>query len=296
VAKRTSSTPIRLEQLDWDRYQTLVEEFAKAPEEYRPQKFWQVGEAHMLRVLASAKDENKSVEFRDGAFGWYVGESTPHVERYKHYSAYLPFVQETDQLGLIEKYPEYKSRQFLDSVLEINFLVQHCGLKHGAVVLDLGGGYGRLAEFMLCEFDIRFILVEGVAISFFIAENYIPSVLDVEPNSYWGRRDATFSSQFSVWPAWKIKDALSHADIIINVHSLQEMGDTQCSHYLELINQHRKEGSFVFLRNRDGVATRQWNFPESWELQHEVYLSGGDWALHNPSRLFRQPTWIRIFR
>jgi hypothetical protein len=296
VAKRIKSSPCHLEQLDWGRYQTLVKEFGKAPEEYRPQTFWQMGEVHMLGVLNSAKRENKSVEFRDGAFGWYVGESTPHREPYRHYSAYLPFVREFDHLGLIEKYPEYKSRQFLDSVLEINLLAQYCELKNGTVVLDLGGGYGRLAEFMLCEFEIRFILVEGVAISFFIAENYIPSILNVDLNSYWGRRDTTFSSEFSVWPAWKIEDALSHADIVINVHSLQEMGDKQCSHYLDVIDKHRKKNSFVFLRNRNGVATQQWTFPETWELLHEVFLSKGDWALHNPRRLFNKPTWIRIFR
>ena len=164
-------------------------------------------------------------------------------------------------------------------------------------MLDLGGGYGRLAEFLLPEFKVSYVIVEAVALSLLVAPQYISQILHIEVNDYWGTRDRDFKKYaLSVWPTWEIQDIIPQADILINIHSMQEMGDDKCAFYLDLFDRLKKEGAFVFLKNNYRYITRKWNFPGRWQIiyDHNAWpctegFVDGVWQ-DTPR------TWVRIFQ
>lgn len=282
--------------IDWSDYDTIRDAVLQAPEEYRPHQWWIDRES---RTVPRLKNGSQSI-FEET----WVGLGSEHEVPYVDSERYLAELRESDELNLLRKYPRYRSRQFLDAVSEINLLFKHCGLRDGCVVLDLGGGYGRLAEFLLPEFKVSYVVVEALALSLLIAPQYISHVLDIPVNHYWGQRDAEFKSACSVWPSWRIMDVLPRADIIVNIHAMQEMGDTKCSFYFDLLERHKRESAFVFLKNRDGMITTNWRFPSSWRLVHEAKRLPGDSAsdalgnrkLRHDGMPALQPTWLRIFR
>jgi hypothetical protein len=68
------------------------------------------------------------------------------------------------------------TRDLLDSTLELNFLERHLRLSRrpGAAIVDIGGGYGRLAHRAVQALpDARVLCTDGVPESTFIAEYYL---------------------------------------------------------------------------------------------------------------------------
>ncbi len=254
--------------IDWSVYEEMRQAEISAPEEYRAHPHWLDYEKKVVSVLKQKPDQVFSLEV-DGVPGW-VGGGSEHRVPWKHYERYLPFVRELDQLEILKRYPTFKSRQFLDAVAEINLLHQYAGLEDGKLILDLGGGYGRVAEFLLPLFKVSYVVVDAVALSLLVAPQYIAQALKIETNSFWGKKDPVFRNHaFSVWPTWKILDVLPQADIIMNIHSLQEMGDEKCEFYFNLIDQNKKEKARIFLKNNYRYVTRNWKFPKRWKALYQ---------------------------
>ena len=283
-------------QIDWSKYKEISEAVKHAPEEYRPHSHWLDYEKG---AEANLRKDPMSIYGMEviGVPGW-VGGGSAHETPWKHHDRYIGFVSELDDLKLLDRYPKtYKSRQFLDAVAEINLMYKYCGLRDGLTLLDLGGGYGRLAEFLLPQFKVSYIVVEAVALSLLVAPQYVSQVLGINVNSYWGAKDNNFSKYaFSVWPAWEIQEIITQADILINIHSMQEMGDTKCGSYLNLFDKFKKEDTFIFLKNNYKYITRNWNFPNRWKFiyEHKAWpctegLVDGVWQ-DTPR------TWVRIFQ
>jgi len=281
--------------IDWSHYDEIREAVRSAPEEYQPHKHWLDYEQKAVSKLREKPVSISNIEI-DGVPGW-VGGGSVHEVPWKHYERYIEFVRGLDELGILAQYPNYRSRQFLDAVAETNLLHKYCSLRNGLVLLDLGGGYGRLAEFLLREFAVSYVVVDAVALSLLVAPQYISKALGIEVNSYWGLREKDFSRHaFSVWPTWHLQDIIPSADILINIHSLQEMGDSKADFYLRLFDDHKKDDSFVFLKNNYKYVTRHWNFPERWTTVYEndawpcsEGLVDGVWQ--DAAR-----TWVKIFR
>jgi putative sugar O-methyltransferase len=206
-------------------------------------------------------------------------------------------VRELDGLGILKAYPNHGSKQFLDAVAEINLLHQYCGLRDGMLIMDLGGGYGRLAEFLLPLFNVSYVVVEGVALSLLAAPQYIAKTLGIEANEYWGKRDQGFRQHaFSVWPSWKIMDVIRDADILVNIHSFQEMGDAKTAFFLDLFDRFKKPEAYVFLKNNYKLVTTHWAFPDRWQVVYE----NPSWPCSEVrvhGRWDNTPrTWAKIFR
>jgi hypothetical protein len=101
------------------------------------------------------------------------------------------YVKEIDRLGLWSKLDEDGrwgaevfdfhgkpvSRDFLDSIIEMNFLERHLGLssREALDILDVGAGYGRLAHRMATAFtNLRtYYCVDAVPESTFISDYYL---------------------------------------------------------------------------------------------------------------------------
>ncbi|MBA3652807.1 MAG: putative sugar O-methyltransferase [Actinobacteria bacterium] len=119
------------------------------------------------------------------------------------------------------------SRDLLDSVNEIYFLNRHTGVldQPGAVVLDIGAGYGRLAHRLVKAAPGlgTYICVDAVAESTFLCEYYtrfrgVADTVDVVPLD---EIDARIIGQ--------------PVDIAVNVHSFSEMSTAAIEGWLEVV-------------------------------------------------------------
>ncbi len=281
--------------IDWSKYEEILEAVNRAPEEYRPHSYWLDCERAAVEKLLENPLLLQSLEV-DGVPLW-VGSGSTHEVPWKHYDRYVVVVRELDELGLLEKYPKYRSRQFLDAVAEINLMRKYCGLRDSLTLLDLGGGYGRLAEFLLPWFKVNYIVVEAVALSLLVAPQYISQTLGIEVNDYWGVKDKAFHKYaLSVWPTWEIEDIIPRADIVINIHSFQEMGDAKCTYYLNVLDKLKKHGAFIFLKNNYRYITRNWNFPKAWKIVYEHNAWPCTEGLVDRVWQDTPRTWVKIFQ
>ena len=155
-------------------------------------------------------------------------------------------LQQIDHLGLLSKLTEdglfgaytfrvdddrVVSRDLLDSIAEIYFLVEELGLERlsGARVLDIGAGYGRLAHRLTMALpEVEAVLcVDAVAESTFLSEYYL--------------RFRGVDDRAVVVPFDEIDDRLSREriDVAVNIHSFSECTESAVAWWLELISRHR---------------------------------------------------------
>jgi putative sugar O-methyltransferase len=105
------------------------------------------------------------------------------------------------------------SRDLIDSVLEINFLIDIIGIEELSKykVLDIGAGYGRLAKNLTQVFeDIKVGCIDSIPISTAISEFYLEKeIVDKKVNIY-------TMDQLSQIPVGSF-------DLATNIHSFSEM-------------------------------------------------------------------------
>lgn len=161
------------------------------------------------------------VHFRGDTEFVYQKRGHTHPAQYAWTAEY---VAAHDRLGLLDRLSEDGafgaftfdvggrtiSRDLLDSVLEINALHDHFDLGDAPVVLDVGAGYGRLAERMCVAFpDAVYLCTDAIAVSTFISEFYLR----------WRRLPNA-----RVVPLTEVADLLTttRVDLVVAVHSWPE--------------------------------------------------------------------------
>jgi hypothetical protein len=124
------------------------------------------------------------------------------------------------------------SRDLLDSVAELGFLVKEFGNLAGLATLDIGAGYGRLAHRASEVLPLlTYICTDGVPESTFLCRKYLT------------HRDANAK----VVPLDEIEGFLEHhpIDLAINVHSFPECSYEVIDWWLRLLAEH--DVPFLFL-------------------------------------------------
>ena len=196
--------------------------------------------------LAWTEDHISSDEmlyFRgDNAFLWQLRGRNSNVMSYALATYYIKSI---DNLGLLEKLKEddyfgnhifnidgrVVSRDLLDSIIEIYFLERHLNIsaaKH-LTILDIGAGYGRLAQRMLSAMPhiTEYICTDAYPISTFISEY----------NLHFRNLDG----KAKVVPLDEIEQALGErsVDIAVNIHSFSECQLSAIDWWLSLLNKNR---------------------------------------------------------
>jgi len=138
------------------------------------------------------------------------------------------------------------------------------------ILLEVGGGYGRLAELFLrySSHTICYVLVDGVPESVYYSWEYLRQRL---PEHHLGMhfKDQRFDpGQFDAYvlPAWHAKEVLQGlVHCAINVASIQEMPDETVAAYFDFFQQRLAEGSLLFFENSRGFFyVREYSYPDNW--------------------------------
>ena len=183
----------------------------------------------------------------------------------------------------------------LYSIMDVLELTAFLGATPGAKVriLEIGGGWGRLAEMMLKLFPglIEYVMVDAVPVSLASADAYLRSVLpDVHIGNF-SRGDLYQPGAFDLFilPSWESAHlGTSRFDAVINIESFQEMTQEQVDLYLSWFDQMIADGGIAYIANsRDYVMKGDLNYPTSWRTlaRHRTPRS---WTIDNSTQVLRK--------
>lgn len=159
-------------------------------------------------------------------------------------------------------------------------------------VLEIGGGFGRLAEFLpkVTGQSFRYVNIDAAPVSLMYSYRYLQSAF---PNKrvHLMEPGEPFSEDFDflVVPFWCC-DQLpkNYFDLAINVESMQEMSQTAVDHYVKFIDERVKdEGAIYLVNSREHLFKGTWDFPQTWRCvyRHRTVRS---WTANHPAEFFRK--------
>ena len=204
----------------------------------------------------------------------------------------------------------------LRSLLDLALILTHSGDRRPLDVLEVGGGYGRLAEAFLRMPDWHgtYLLVDAVPASLYYAHAYLQQALpDRDIGAYHadGAADLDRFDAFVV-PPWHLGRLERRGfDVAVNIASFQEMTAEQVDHYIALFDELVRTGGLVYLCNsRVYRYTGGYRYPARWRLRFkedipfsyldykptEIFTrSEGDWSRDNAvlDRAYLEALYLR---
>ena len=194
-------------------------------------RFW---DAHCARIDVDkfrGRDQYLSApeDFPYEALTWWL----------KEHHAFLPRLEEDGSYGVVTAKVdnELVSRDLLDSMLEITFL-EDCGIDlDTSRVLDIGAGYGRLADRLMTAFPGIFVAcADPITMSRFVCRRYLTS--------------RGFPSTVPVLHPDQVS-ALRRIDLAINVHSWSECTPEEVEWWILTLRAMKVPRLFVVPHGKD---------------------------------------------
>lgn len=160
-------------------------------------------------------------------------------------------------------------------------------------ILEIGGGFGRLMEFMtaITGRHFRYVNIDAVPLSLMYSYQYLKSRLpeaDIRLFDEAGG-SAAKGCEFLIVPAWKLSELqLDPVDLAINIESMQEMTQASVSFYIDYLDRQVVEDGIIFLENsREHEFIGDWTFPDHWQCLFRQ-RTVRSWTINHPTEVFRK--------
>lgn len=207
----------------------------------------------------------------------------------------LPYLTRVDRMQLFQQMqasPDIDWRYTdLGTVIDVNLLNSY--LKTDSpCLLEVGGGYGRLAEAVINIFSgVKYVMLDAVPGSLMFAYLYLRQQLPQVKIGFYYHDDPFDMDQYDLYicPAWHFERINRNMyDAAINLSSFQEMGQKHIDYYLDLFDRTVRENGILYLQNsRDYIFDGTWNYPKTWERLY-MYNSPMSWTPIYPIEVFRK--------
>ncbi len=181
----------------------------------------------------------------------------------------------------------------LSSILELSLIHAFAATRDQPLtsIVEIGGGYGRLAEAALNVFggSVRYVLVDSVPASLVYAHKYLTRACPDRRIGSFYAGDAFDLSAFDcyVTPSWHFERLnSSQYDVCVNVDSFQEMSQSLVDRYLTLFDTVLRPGGIVYNSNgRGSYFNGTWNFPIHWRKAF-CASTPRPWFENHPTEIF----------
>jgi putative sugar O-methyltransferase len=218
-------------------------------------------------------------------------------------SKYRRFLERSDPLGLWQPNVEKSEdgipllQADLGSIMDLNLLYAFAASSARRVtrVLEVGGGYGRLAEaaFNIFGHSLKYVLVDAVPASLYYSRKYLSLACpDARIRSFYDEGGEDFDLEnldIAIIPSWHFERLnRSSYDICVNIESMQEMNQGHVDYYLGLFQSVAADGATIYLSNAHDYYFRGvFNIPKNWQR-----LFAGNtprsWTPDHPTEIFRK--------
>ncbi len=218
-------------------------------------------------------------------------------------STYWRFLEGIDLLELWGPNVEHERRDVpplvadLGTIMDLNLLYGFSSSDDRKVtrLLEVGGGYGRLAEagFNIFGQSLKYVIVDAVPASLYFARQYLAHACPAARiGSFYDRRHEDFDLadyDISIVPAWHFEKLNKFSyDICVNIESFQEMNQAHINYYLALFQSVTVDGATIYLSNaRDYYFRGAWNYPVNWQQLFSAYTPRS-WTSDHPTEIFRK--------
>lgn len=183
----------------------------------------------------------------------------------------------------------------LGSIVDVNLISAFLNPAAGACwMLEVGGGYGRLAEVFLnmyADGDIKYVLLDAVPAALMYAYLYLSKIFPHKRIGSYYKDDPFDMELFDcyIMPAWHF-DASAFSgsfDCCINIQSMQEMNQYHIDYYLEMFNRLLKgDSGIAYISNeKDYIFRGEWNYPANWRLLLKT-RTPRSWTRNSPTEIF----------
>ncbi len=235
----------------------------------------------------------------------FVGSTGLQIINKDVIQEYYIYLKGIDHLGILSNYfesnGEMKSQADgllitdLGSIIDVNVISAFLDpIAERYSILEVGGGYGRLAEVFLNmyrEKSIKYVLIDAVPASLMYSYLYLSKNFPNLRIGFYYNNDPFDMDLFDcyIMPAWHF-DVSEHAgtfDCCINIQSMQEMNQYHIDYYLNLFNHMLKDGSGIaYLSNeKDYIFQGEWNYPVNWKLLLKT-RTPRSWTRNSPTEVF----------
>jgi hypothetical protein len=299
-------------QADAEAYFRIADDMVRSSGELLPHEGWLVP----FRAETPASGAQEGVVFTTSRDAYqrqfsrmenlmeaWIGSTTDELKAPNTITKYRRFLDGCDFLGLWEPNVTRRSpgsgpllQADLGSIMDLNLLYAFTNPPQGRPtrILEVGGGYGRLAEaaFNVFGTSVQYVIVDAVPASLYYVREYLTrSCPDARIWSWYDSEDAKPApdADIIIIPAWHFSTlSIDSYDVCVNIESMQEMTQYHVDHYLRLFQDITADGATIYLSNARGYLFKgTFNYPANWEKVFES-LTPRSWALDHPTEIFRK--------
>jgi SAM-dependent methyltransferase len=256
-----------------------------------------------LEFARSEEGYRKRFSRMTGLMPAWIGATSDELQSPDTLPKYRRFLEYNDPLGLwranvTESEKSMPLRQAdLGSIMDLNLIYAFTDLNETKTtrILEVGGGYGRLAEaaFNIFGRSVQYVLVDAVPSSLYYSRQYLSRACPgARVKSYYD--NATQDLEFDdadvvIVPAWHFEKFNKYSyDVCVNIESMQEMNQWHVDHYLGLFDSVAADGAIIYISNARGYYFRgSFNYPSNWQ---RLFSSNTprSWMRNHPTEIFRK--------
>lgn len=183
----------------------------------------------------------------------------------------------------------------LATIMDTTLLHSYLPKGRGRIrILEVGGGYGRLAEATLNLLGGRacHVLVDAVPGSLYFADAYLRRACPEARIGSFYAGDPYDLDRFDAYvvPAWHFEklNADNRFDVCVNIESFQEMAQHHVDHYLNLFDRLTVDEGTIYLSNAHRYVFRgRFAYPAHWQ-KLLCANTPRSWTLDHPTEIFRK--------
>jgi len=216
---------------------------------------------------------------------------------------YRRFLERSDSLGLWQPNIDKNEdgipvlQADLGSIMDLNLLYAFAASAKRSVTLalEVGGGYGRLAEaaFNIFGRSLKYVIVDAVPASLYYSRKYLSLACpDARIKSFYDEGGEDFDLEnldIAIIPSWHFERLnRSNYDICINIESMQEMNQRHVDYYIGLFQSVAADGATIYLSNAHDYYFRGvFNIPKNWQRLF-CCNTPRSWTPDHPTEIFRK--------
>lgn len=268
--------------IDREMFDFLVHDRENRDPLYLPASRWE-GRASPTDKNSHSQSDNAAIvpnTLENNLIDW-VGQSGICPASPEHIQSYIDFIQKLGEKEILGRLDTNDSgliiadlNTFMD-LATLNKFVFSNERKDHITVLEVGGGYGRLAEGLLAEFPVIDLLIEvdSVIDSLCYCYSYLEVAFPEKQIMMLGYHSSPVQEcDVVVCPSWRMESLkLDTVELFINISSFQEMYDEQVKMYVEWWQSLSLENSMFYISNsRDFYYRRNYEYPQDWELLYKA--------------------------
>jgi hypothetical protein len=219
------------------------------------------------------------------------------LDKYRRFAAYC------DPLGLwraniednADGIPLWKAD--LGTIMDLTLLYVYSSSSERKVtrILEVGGGYGRLAEaaYNIFGHSIKYVLVDAAPVSLYYSKQYLSHACpDARIGSFYDTDGKGFNFDdfdIAIVPSWHFERLnKSRYDCCVNIESMQEMNQGHVDYYLGLFDRVAADGASIYISNtHDYYFLGSWNYPRNWQ-KLLCERTPRSWRLNHQTEVFKR--------